>query len=350
MQEYLDLLKKTREHLMTGVSYMVPVILAGAIPIALALIIGGQNVEGAVAQFFMSVGGVGMGLFVAVMAAYIAYAVAGRAAIAPGLICGMIASNEGTGFLGGIVIGLVVGYVTYTLRKIKLQRTLMPIMTLIVYPLVATLVGATIMVFVIAKPVAAAMGGLTAWLSGLSEAGAVVLGLVLGAMIGFDFGGPVNKVAYTFGVGLLGSEVFAPMGMIGPAISVAPIGMALASFIAPKLYSEEEIEAGRAALVLGLVTISEGAIPFAVVDPIRVIVCSVIGSAIAGGIAGGLGVLNRAPLGGVLILPVVTNIIGYLIALAVGSVVMAFLINFWKRMGKRGKVVSEEGPVAGEAM
>ncbi len=342
MQEYINLLKKTREHLMTGVSYMVPVIMGGAVPIALALIVGGKDVVGPVAGFFMQVGNVGMGLFVAVMAAYIAYAIGGRAAIAPGLICGMIAQNEGTGFLGGIVIGLIVGYVTYAIRKVQLRRTLQPIMNLVVYPLVSTLVGATILIYVIAKPVAAAMGGLTTWLDGLSTANAVVLGLVLGAMIGFDFGGPVNKVAYTFSVGLMGSNVYGPMGMIGPAISTAPIGMAIASFIASKLYSEEEREAGKAALVLGLVTISEGAIPFAVVDPIRVIASSVVGSAIAGGIAGALGVMNHAPLGGVLILPVVDNIAGYLIALAVGSLVTAFLVNFLKRLAQTAEPVAAE--------
>lgn len=342
MKEYLDLLKKTREHLMTGVSYMVPVILAGAVPVALAIIIGGPDVEGAVAQWFMEVGNVGMGLFVAVMAAYIAYAIGGRAAIAPGLINGMIAFNKGTGFLGGIIIGLIVGYVIYTIRKVKLQRTLQPIMTLIVYPLVGTLVGAAILIFLIANPIASAMASLTVWLEGMSEASKLVFGLIIGAMIGFDFGGPVNKVAYTFAVGMMGSEVFTPMGMVGPAISVAPIGMALASFIAPKLYSKEEIEAGRAALVLGLVTISEGAIPFAAVDPIRVIASSVVGSAVAGGIAGVMGVQNHAPLGGVLILPVVDNILGYLIALAVGSVVTAFLVNFLKRLGRKEEEVAVE--------
>jgi PTS system fructose-specific IIC component len=333
MQEYLDLLKKTRSHLMTGVSYMVPVILSGAIPIAIALIID-KDVVNPVAVFFMNVGGVGMGLFVAVMAAYIAYAIGGRAAIAPGLICGMLANSEGMGFLGGIIIGLVVGYVTYTIRKLKLRRTLQPIMSLVVYPLVSTVVGAFILIYVIAKPVSAAMVGLTTWLEGISSTGAVLLGLVIGAMIGFDFGGPVNKVAYTFAVGLMGSDVYGPMGMAGPAISVAPIGMALASFLAPKLYSEEEREAGKAALVLGIVTISEGAIPFAVVDPIRVIVASVVGSAVAGGIAGAFGVLNHAPLGGVLILPVVDGIFGYLVALAVGSVVTALLANFLKGLRK----------------
>ncbi len=341
MNEYVDLLKKTRAHLMTGVSYMVPVILSGAIPIALALIIGGTEVKGALAQFLMSTGGVGMGLFVAVMAAYIAYGVGGRAAIAPGLICGMIAQNEGTGFLGGIVTGLIVGYVTYTIRKVKLSRTLQPIMALAVYPLVSTLIGAAILVYVVATPLSNAMVGLTAWLEGLSGAGPIILGLVLGAMIGFDFGGPINKVAYTFGVGLMGSDVYGPMGMIGPAISVAPIGMALASFMASKLYSEEEREAGKAALILGLVTISEGAIPFAVADPVRVIAASVVGSAVAGAIAGAFGVLNHAPLGGVLILPVVDGIFGYLIALGVGSIVTALLANFLKGMGKNKEAVAE---------
>ncbi len=257
----------------------------------------------------------------------------------------MLAQSEGTGFLGGIVIGLIVGYVTYAIRKVQLRRTLQPIMNLVVYPLVSTLIGAVILIYVIATPVSSAMGGLTNWLSGLSTANAIVLGLVLGAMIGFDFGGPVNKVAYTFSVGLMGSGLYGPMGMCGPAISTAPIGMAIASFISGRLYSEEEKEAGKAALVLGLVTISEGAIPFAVVDPIRVIVSSVVGSAVAGGIASALGVMNHAPMGGVLILPVVENIPGYLIALAAGSLVTAFLVNFLKRLA-RSEVVEVAGAEA----
>lgn len=340
MQEFLDMLKKTRSHLMTGVSYMVPVILSGAIPIALGIVID-TDMQSPVTQVLMEIGGVGMGLFVAVMAAYIAYAIGGRAAIAPGLICGMIAQNKGTGFLGGIIIGLVVGYVIWAVRKIKLSRTLQPIMALIVYPLTGTLVGALIMIYVIANPISAMMSGLTNWLSGMSEAGAVVLGAVLGAMIGFDFGGPVNKVAYTFGVGLIGEGILEPMGMIGPAISVPAVGMGIAAFIARKLYSQEEREAAKAAIVLGLVTVSEGAIPFAVVDPIRVIVSCSVGGAVAGALAGLMGVTNMAPLGGVLILPGVGNPLGYVIALVVGSLVTAFLVNFLKRIGRKEEVEKE---------
>ena len=340
MQEFLDTLKQTRSHLMTGVSYMVPVILSGAIPIALGVIIDPINLSHPLTQALMNIGNVGMGLFVAVMAAYIAYAIGGRAAIAPGMICGMIAQNEGTGFLGGIIIGLIVGYVIWAIRKIKLSRNLQPIMALIVYPLVGTLVGAFIMIYVIANPIATAMGAVTNWLVGISEGQAIVVGIVIGAMIGFDYGGPVNKVAYTFAVGMLGEGILGPMGMAGPAISVAPVGMALAVLLAKKLYSEEEREAAKAAVVLGLVTVSEGAIPFAVVDPIRVMIASTVGGAVAGGIAGLMGVGNNAPLGGILILPVVDNRIGYLIALAAGAVVTALLANFLKGIGR--KEVAEE--------
>jgi len=344
MQEFLDMLKKTRSHLMTGVSYMVPVILSGAIPLALGIIVD-TDMASPLSTFFMGVGSVGMGLFVAVMSAYIAYAIGGRAAIAPGLICGMLANDRGTGFLGGIVIGLVVGYVIWAVRKIKLNRNLQPIMALVVYPLTGTLVGAVILIYVIANPIASMMTGLTAWLTGMSEGGAVALGLVLGAMIGFDFGGPVNKVAYTFAVGLMGEGIFEPMGMVGPAISVAPVGMALAVLLARKLYSQEEREAAKAAVVLGLVTISEGAIPFAVVDPIRVIASCSVGGAVAGAIAGLLKVGNHAPLGGILILPVVDNVVGYLIALAAGAVVTALMVNFLKGIGRKEEV-EEAAPEA----
>jgi len=155
--------------------------------------------------------------------------------------------------------------------------------------------------------------------------------VILGAMIGVDYGGPVNKVAYTFAVGMLGQSILEPMGMVGPAISAAPIGMAISTFIAPKLYTVDERENGKASLVLGLVTISEGAIPFAVVDPLRVMFASMLGSSVAGAVAGLLGVGNNAPLGGVLILPVVTKPLGYLIALAAGSLVTALVVTFLKK-------------------
>ena len=337
MQEYKDLLKRTREHLMTGVSYMVPMVIAGAVPMALALVVFGTDfgAHGPIPQFLLELGGVGMGLFVPVMAAYIAYSIADRAAIAPGLVCGMMVQNGGAGFLGGIIAGLLAGYVTYTVRKLKLQRNLQPIMALVVYPLVSTLICGTIMKYVVISPIASAMAWLTGWLEGMTGAGPIVLGAILGAMIGFDFGGPINKVAYGLSVGLMASGVFGPMGMAGAAISVAPIGMGIATFLAPHLYNETERDSARTALVLGAITISEGAIPFAAMDPFRVILSSVVGSAVAGAIAGGLGVMNHAPLGGVLILPVVENWIGYLIALGVGSIVTALLVNLLKGMGAK---------------
>jgi fructose-specific PTS system IIC-like component len=331
MNEYGKLLKKTREHLMTGVSYMIPVILAGAMLIAVSLTMSeALGMGGAFADFLMSVGGTGMTLFVCVLSAYVAYAIADRAGIAPGLIVGYMASQAGTGFMGGMVVGLMAGYVTYTVKKIKLPRNIQPIMALVVYPLVSTLVTAALFHYVIETPIVAAMAGLTNWLTNMSGSTPIVLGVILGAMIGFDWGGPVNKVAYTFAVGMLGEGILEPMGMVGPAISVAPIAMAVASFLAPQKYSEQERGAGKAALILGLVTISEGAIPFAVVDPLRVIISSVVGSAVAGAVAGALGVGNNAPLGGVLILPVVTKPLAYLIALAAGVAVTALLVNLLK--------------------
>jgi fructose-specific PTS system IIC-like component len=266
------------------------------------------------------------------MAAYIAYGIADRAGIAPGLIAGYMASQAGTGFLGGILVGLLAGYVTYTIKKVKLSRNVQPIMALVVYPLVATFVTAAILHYIIETPLVSAMAWLTNWLTNMSGATPIIFGAILGAMIGFDFGGPINKVAYTFAVGMLGEGILEPMGMVGPAISVAPIAMAVASMLAPVKYSDEERQAGKAALVLGLVTISEGAIPFAVADPLRVIFSSssVVGSAVAGAVAAAFKVGNAAPLGGVLILPVVTNPLGYLIALAAGVAVTALLVNLLK--------------------
>ena len=335
MSEYGKLLKKTREHLMTGVSYMIPVVLAGAILTAIYLLLNQTfGLSGAFVDFLSSVGGVGMTLFVPILAAYVAYAIADRAGIAAGLIVGYMAYNAGAGFLGGMFVGLLAGYITYTLKKIKLSKNLQPIMALAFYPLVSTFFTALIFHYVLEEPIVSLMSGLTSWLASMSGATPIILGAILGAFIGFDFGGPFNKVAYTFAVGMLGEGILEPMGMVGPAISVAPIAMFVATLLAPKLYSEQEREAAKPALVLGLITISEGAIPFAVIDPIRVILSSVVGSAVAGAVAGALGVGNNAPLGGVLILPVVTKPLGYLIALAAGVVVMALLVNLLKGVGK----------------
>ena len=335
MSEYGKLLKKTREHLMTGVSYMIPVVLAGAILTAIYLILNQTfGISGPFVDFLSSVGGVGMTLFVPILAAYVSYAIADRAGIAAGLIVGYMAFNAGAGFLGGMFVGLLAGYITYTLKKIKLSRNLQPIMALAFYPLVSTFLTAVIFHYLLEAPIVSLMSGLTSWLAGMSGATPIILGAILGAFIGFDFGGPFNKVAYAFAVGMLGEGILAPMGMVGPAISVAPIAMFLATMMAPKLYSEQEREAAKPALVLGLITISEGAIPFAVIDPIRVMFSSVVGSGVAGAVAGALGVGNNAPLGGVLILPVVTKPLGYLIALAAGVVVMAFLVNILKGIGK----------------
>ncbi len=338
MSEYRDLLKKTRQHLMTGVSYMIPVVLAGAILLAIGLILQQSfGLGGGFVDFLMSVGSTGMGLFVAVLAAYTSYAIADRAGIAPGLIVGYMANQAGTGFLGGMIVGLIAGYITYTLKKVKLNKNVQPIMSLVVYPLVSTFLTAVILHYVIETPVVAAMTAVTSWLANMSGAAPILLGAILGAMIGVDYGGPVNKVAYTFAVGMLGQSILEPMGMVGPAISAAPIGMAIATFLSPKLYSQEEKEAGKASLVLGLVTISEGAIPFAVVDPLRVMFASMLGSSVAGAIAGALGVGNNAPLGGVLILPVVDKPLGYLIALAAGSLVTALVVNLLKGTKKQAE-------------
>lgn len=347
MQEYIDLLTKTREHILTGVSYAIPVILLGAVPTFLASMIGGGETQDGVADLLIAVGGIGMRLFVPVWAAYIAFAIGGRDAIAPGLVCGLIADNRGTGFLGGIIIGLLVGYVVYSLRKWKLRRTMQPALALIVYPLVSTLVGALILIFVVADPVASVMDALTSWLEGMSETEAIALGAILGGMMGYDFGGPVNKLAYAFAVGLMGQEVFEPMGMTGAAIGVAPIGMAIAVLMARRFYGEAERKAVKDAILGGMCTMSETAMPLAAGDLTRATIASVLGAGVAGAIAGGLRVTNHAPMGGILPLPVVDNRIGYLIAMGVGSLVTAVLVNMLKSWGwKRAEKEAPETAVS----
>lgn len=338
MKEYLDLLKQTKNHVVTGISYMIPFLVAGAVPLALGVLFGGTNVVGTFPKALYEIGEVGMSLFIAALAGYIAYAIADRPGLAPGFIGGMLAVNVGAGFIGGIVAGLLAGYSAYSLKKIKLKGGFQPIMAVLVVPCVSVLIVGFVMKFVIGVPLASLTNLLTVWLSNMNGKNVIILGIILGAMIGFDFGGPINKIAYTFAVGFISSKVYGPMASVGAAIGVCSVGMGLATWFAPKLYSDEEKAAGKVAIVLGCITISEGAIPFASKDPIRVMVACSIGSALAGGIAAAAGVMNTVPLGGIIILPLLNNPVMYVVAMGAGSLVTALLVNFLKgHVGKKAK-------------
>jgi PTS system fructose-specific IIC component len=327
------------KHLMTGVSYMLPVVIAGGLAIAVAFALGGiyaGDQKGTIAAALSQIGGgTAFHLFVAVLSAFIAYSIADRPGIAPGLVGGMLAQNMGAGFLGGILSGFLAGYLTKFLAdKIKLPTTLQGLMPVLILPFISTITVGLLMIYFIAPPVEVLNHAMNDWLNGMRGANALVLGVILGAMMAFDMGGPVNKAAYTFAVGLLASKVYTPMAAVIAAGMTPPLGLALASFLFKNRFDREEREAGGAALVLGLSFITEGAIPFAAKDPLRVIPSIMLGSAVAGAISMVCGVQFLVPHGGIfaaLIPGAVTNLLAYFVALVVGTLVTTGALFILKR-------------------
>jgi len=330
------------KHLLNGVSYMLPLVVAGGLLIAISFIFGIKAFDPSdpeynrIAEALMTIGGgSAFALMVPVLAGFIAFSIAEKPGLAPGLVGGMLASSTGAGFLGGIIAGFLAGYVTKWLKEnIKVSKNFEGIKSILILPFLATLIVGLLMTFVIGTPVKGIMDGLTDWLTGMSSTNAVFLGLLLGAMMAFDMGGPVNKVAYTFAVGLLASNVFEPMAAVMAAGMTPPLGLWLATVLAPKKYTIDEREAGKAASVLGISFITEGAIPFAAADPLRVIPSIMVGSAVTGGLSMLFGATLRAPHGGIFVLPIpnaVGNVLMYALAIIIGTVVTAIVVNTLKK-------------------
>lgn len=325
-----------KKHLLTGTSHMIPFIVAGGVLFSLAVML---NPEGAATPKtgwlgdLATIGNAGLELFVSVLGGYIAYSIADRPGLAPGMIGAYLANKIGAGFLGGIAAGFIAGYVVKTLKKIKLPISLKSLGSIFLYPLFGTLITGGIIVWVIGTPISLIMDGLTSWLNSLNGADKIPLATILGAMTAFDMGGPINKVATLFAQTQVDTLPYL-MGGVGVAICTPPIGMGLATLLAPKKYNTEEREAGKAAVLMGVVGITEGAIPFAANDPLRVIPSIMVG-AVAGNIIPFLmGVLNHAPWGGLIVLPVVEGRLGYILGIITGSLVTALMVNFLKKDNK----------------
>jgi PTS system fructose-specific IIC component len=326
---------------MTGVSYMLPLVVAGGIMIALAFALGGIYVfedanEGTLGWALFQIGAPSaFALMVPVLAGFIAYSIADRPGIAPGLIGGMLASSIGAGFLGGIIAGFIAGYSTDLLNKyIKLPRTLEGIKPVLILPVLGSAIVGLLMIFLIGPPVAAALDWLTNTLSGMQDTAAGLLGVILGLMMAFDMGGPVNKAAYAFSVGLIDSEVYMPMAAVMAAGMTPPLGLALASLLFKSRFTHDEREAGKAAWVLGASFITEGAIPFAAKDPFRVIPSIMVGSAVAAALSMVFGCELRVPHGGMFVLPIpnaVTNLGLYIVAILAGTLVTAGMLFLLKK-------------------
>lgn len=324
------------KHLLTGVSYMLPVIVAGGLIIALSFAFGINPVEGSFGDALMKIGGkAAFALIVPVLSGFIAFSIADRPGLAPGLVGGMLASNLGMGFLGGILSGFLAGYIARWIRdKVNLPANFEGLKPVLVIPLLSTLVVGLLLVYVFGTPVKAILDGLTAFLENMGQTNAVILGLILGGMMAVDMGGPINKAAYTFAVGLLASNVYAPMAAVMAAGMTPPLGLALATLIAKRQFNEEEQQAGKVASVLGISFITEGAIPFAAKDPLRVIPACIAGSAITGALSMLFGCTLRAPHGGIFVLAI-PNAVGngglYVVAIAAGTLVTAIVVSQLKR-------------------
>lgn len=339
---------RLRQWLMTGVSYMIPFVAAGGILIALSFVFGGAEVamkvnggtfggvhypgvtdlsqlvhQAGYAGLMFKIGVTSFSMLVPILAGFIAFAMADRMGIVPGIVAGLLASTIGAGFLGGLIGGLMAGAVVMLIKRVRVPRALAGVMPVVVIPLVSTLVVGALMLVVVGQPIATAETGLTNWLNGMSGANAVLLGLLLGAMMAFDLGGPVNKVAYTFGLASLASGNLQVMAAVMAAGMTPPLAMALATVVRPRLFTKAERTAGEAAWLLGASFITEGAIPFAAADPLRVIPSAMAGSALTGALSMVFHATSRAPHGGIWVIGLIGHPAWYALAIVAGTVLSA---------------------------
>ena len=347
---------RLRGYLMTGVSYMIPFVAGGGILIALSFMLGGYqivevngDVPGFIDQFSLFsvhdwaglmfiLGAVAFGFLNAVLAGFIAYAIADRPGLVPGFVAGVAAGTIGAGFLGAIVGGLTGGFIARWMSQLNVPKAVRGVMPVVIIPLVATFLNGALMLTVLGKPLAAVQTALTDWLNNLSGANLILLGAILGAMMAFDMGGPVNKTAYVFATLNLTTAIadnngpaLQIMATVMAAGMVPPLAMALSSTVLrPKLYTEAERENGKAAWLLGASFITEGAIPFAASDPLRVIPSLMAGSALTGALVMAFGCELRAPHGGIWVITLISNPALYIAAIAAGTALAAFLVTSLK--------------------
>lgn len=359
-------LQQHKQFLLTGVSYVVPFIACGGILIASAIAFAPMTAQGPdfsgspTLRLIKDVGESAFALALPVLAGFIAYGVAGRPGLVPGMVGGLIANrpfevlvngqlqSARAGFLGALLAGLLAGHLVGLLKRLPVPRWLRPVMPIIVIPATSGLVIGALMFKLVGEPVARLMASLSQWLDSIGQGNAVLLAAVLGAMIAFDMGGPVNKAAFFFGAALIQNDPpnYTVMGCTAAAICTPPLGLALATLARRALWTEEQRESGLAALGMGMIGITEGAIPFAAADPVRVIPSIMLGSMVASVIAMLGGVGDRAPHGGPIVLPAVVNRLPYLIAILVGTAVTAVAINLLKSFTERA---SREGQPADPA-
>lgn len=343
MNKFLEDLKR---HLLTGVSYMIPFVIAGAVLMAFARI--GSTPYGikdiwdakyaqdpsAIIRFFHDLdgfGGIALGLMLPIIGGYISFSIADKPGLAPGLVAGLLAKNLNTGFLGALAAGLIAGYICKWLKKIKLPEYAMSIVPIFIIPVFGTLFTMLIMNYALGIPLQQINVALIDWLKSMSGGNKILVAAIIGAMVGFDLGGPVNKAAVTTSMLLITSGVFEPNTAAQVAIIIPPLGLGLATVFSKRKFNYSLRQAGNAALVMGLVGISEGAIPFALNDPIRVIPINVIGCALGSALAVGLGAVNETPISGIYGWFTVYHWYYYVLSIAVGTLTIAILVTLFGR-------------------
>jgi fructose PTS system EIIBC or EIIC component len=342
-------LQKLRQHLLTGVSYAIPFIACGGIMIAFAIAFAPMTPTGPDfsqsprLKMILDIGSASFSLMLSVLAGYISYSIADRPGLVAGFIGGYLSGQVKAGFLGAILAGLLAGYVVKLIKKIPVSQYLRPIMPILIIPILSSLFIGVVMMKVLGVPIAHFMISANGMLKGMSAGNSTVLAMVLGAMIAFDMGGPVNKTAFFFGAAMLSEGNFRIMGACAAAICTPPLGLGLATLLRRKLWSEEEREAGLAGLAMGMIGITEGAIPFAAADPVRVIPCIVFGSMVASVIAMLGGVGDHAPHGGPIVLPaVLEHRLNYVLAIVAGTLVTAVSVILIKPSSKTGPPAVKE--------
>ncbi|MFD0415893.1 fructose-specific PTS transporter subunit EIIC [Streptomyces sp. NPDC127108] len=357
---------KLRKWLMSGVSYMVPFVAAGGLLIALGFAIGGWKIDKApsVADHFVwtdhtswaallfQIGGLAFAFLVPVLAGYIAYGMADRPGLVPGFVGGSVAVTIEAGFLGGLAAGLIAGAVVLGIQRVRIPPVLRGIMPVVVIPLISTAVVGFLMFLVVGKPIASLQSALTDWLEGLSGANAIILGVVLGLMMCFDLGGPLNKVAYAFAVGGLAHPTDGSLKVMAAVMAagmVPPLAMALATTVRGRLFTKAERENGKAAWFLGASFITEGAIPFAAADPLRVIPASMAGGAVTGALSMAFDCTLRAPHGGVFVVPLIGQPLLYLVAIAAGVCVSTVAVVLLKGARRTADPTGDGGAAAAAA-
>src|SRR5277367_3672252 len=345
-----EMLQKHRQYLLTGVSHVIPFIACGGILIAFSIALAPMTPSGpdfknspTIVNDMLTIGVTAFKLFPAVLAGFISFGMAGKPGLVPGFIAGMPQTvgdkTASAGFLGALLIGLVAGHITNLLKKLKVPKFIRPVMPIIIIPIFSALpVG--LLMLALNIPIASVMVGMGHFLEGLQSGSQIILAMVLGAMIAFDMGGPVNKAAFFFGAAMIQQQNYSIMGACAAAICTPPLGLGLATLLNRKGWTEEQRESGLAGLGMGMIGITEGAIPFAAGDPLRVIPTIMFGSMVAATIAMLGGVGDHAPHGGPIVLPVVDHRLMYVVAIITGAIVTAITINLVKKFTEKPAVIT----------